>query len=140
MSKHAPRGPMKAHRPIDAATHEAPIRCKARSSRTGEPCKRYPIQGATVCRTHGGAAPQVQRKARERLEALVPKAISRLDSLIDRDEFPTVQFQASKAVIEFAEGRAKERVEVTGKDGAALIPTMSNDQLRAELEAALAKL
>jgi terminase small subunit-like protein len=37
--------------------------CRAKSSRTGKPCKKHPIRGAVVCRTHGGAAPQVKRAA-----------------------------------------------------------------------------
>lgn len=113
MAKHAPRGPLKASTelaPMKRAPIEA-VRCSAHSSRTGKPCQKYPIAGATVCRTHGGAAPQVQRKAAERLAELVPKAIQKLDALMDRDEYPSVQFAASKAVIEFAEGKATERVE-----------------------------
>lgn len=110
MPKHAPRGPIKAH-----LSTGAPMKalCTAHSSRTGKPCAKYPIAGATVCRTHGGAAPQVQRKAAERLAELVPKAIQKLDALMDRDEYPSVQFAASKAVIEFSEGKATERVEQT---------------------------
>lgn len=45
--------------------------CTARSSRTGKHCRKAPIAGGTVCRTHGGAAPQVQRKAAERLADLI---------------------------------------------------------------------
>ena len=46
----------------------SPRRCKAHSSRTGEPCKLPPVKGSNVCRSHGGAAPQVKRKARQRIE------------------------------------------------------------------------
>lgn len=49
----------------------APRRCVAKSSRTGKPCQRPPIAGGTVCRHHGGAAPQVKRKAEERLADLI---------------------------------------------------------------------
>jgi hypothetical protein len=42
-------------------------KCRAHSSRTGKPCRKEAILGTTVCRFHGGAAPQVQAKARERL-------------------------------------------------------------------------
>lgn len=45
--------------------------CTATSSRTGHPCKRAAILGGTVCRTHGGAAPQVKRKAAQRLADLI---------------------------------------------------------------------
>lgn len=41
-------------------------RCSARKS-NGEPCKAFPIHGTTVCRVHGGMAPQVRRKAAERV-------------------------------------------------------------------------
>jgi len=50
-------------------------RCKARSSRTGEPCKNRPIRGGFVCKFHGGGTPQVKRKAAERLHDLLGDAI-----------------------------------------------------------------
>lgn len=43
-------------------------RCKARSSRTGNRCKRPKWAGAAVCGHHGAKAPGVRRKARQRLE------------------------------------------------------------------------
>ncbi|MFC0248268.1 hypothetical protein ACFFIO_07115 [Citricoccus parietis] len=45
---------------------EGASRCKARRT-NGEPCRNYPIKGATVCRKHGGGAPQVRKKAAERI-------------------------------------------------------------------------
>lgn len=41
-------------------------RCRAHRS-DGAPCGAYAIVGATVCRAHGGAAPQVRRAAARRL-------------------------------------------------------------------------
>lgn len=113
MAKHAPRGPLKAKEAIDPLDLKHPMgaeKCTA-TNRQGNRCGRYPIPGGTVCRNHGGAAPQVQKKAAERLAALLPRAVERLGLLMERDEYPSVQFQASKAVIEFAEGKATERVE-----------------------------
>lgn len=46
-------------------------RCTARSRRSGELCRRWAIRGGTVCIMHGGKAPQVQRKAAERLADLI---------------------------------------------------------------------
>lgn len=48
-----------------------PRQCTAKSKRTGKRCQRPPILGATVCRMHGGASPQVKRKAAERLADLI---------------------------------------------------------------------
>jgi hypothetical protein len=42
--------------------------CTATNKR-GKPCGAWAIRGGNVCRVHGGMAPQVQRKARERLQA-----------------------------------------------------------------------
>ena len=49
--------------------------CTAKSSRTGKPCKKLPIRGGYVCRTHGGSAPQVRQKANRRLEAMLHDAL-----------------------------------------------------------------
>ena len=47
-------------------------RCTKRSKQTGEPCKLPEVPGTGACRFHGGAAPQVAAKGRERvLEAQV---------------------------------------------------------------------
>jgi hypothetical protein len=42
-------------------------RCSAQRSKGRGQCGAYAIHGATVCRAHGGRAPQVKRKAAERL-------------------------------------------------------------------------
>lgn len=49
--------------------------CKAKSSRTGKPCRKYAIRGGTVCRTHGGAAPQVEKAAAQRVRDMLAEAI-----------------------------------------------------------------
>lgn len=43
-------------------------RCTARSSRTGEQCRKYAVKGGIVCGTHRGRAPQVNRAAAERVD------------------------------------------------------------------------
>lgn len=57
---------------------------------------------------HGGKAPQVQFAAQERLKALQPKAITVLESLLDREQFPTVQMAAVRDVLDRTEGKAIE--------------------------------
>ena len=56
-------------------------RPKCSSRRTdGQPCGNWPIKGATVCGAHGGKAPQVRAKARERLlEQQASTELARLD-------------------------------------------------------------
>lgn len=51
--------------------------CTAKN-RQGNRCARRPIPGGTVCRMHGGAAPQVRRRANLRLLELVDPAIATL--------------------------------------------------------------
>tara|TARA_R110002020_G_scaffold145908_4_gene320199 strand:- start:836 stop:1414 length:579 start_codon:yes stop_codon:yes gene_type:complete len=46
-------------------------RCTAKSIRSKQRCKKAAILGGTVCQTHGGGAPQVKRKAAERLADLI---------------------------------------------------------------------
>jgi|TARA_R110000824_G_scaffold348326_1_gene535078 hypothetical protein len=46
-------------------------RCTATSRRSGKRCKNAAIVGGHVCRFHGGFAPQVLRKAKERIEDLI---------------------------------------------------------------------
>lgn len=113
MAKHAPRGPIKARGEADPSTL-APMkgRCTAKSSRTGKPCAKYPINGGTVCRTHGGAAPQVKAKALERLMALQNPAIDCLTKLIERQEYPSTAYAAARDVLDRTMGKPTESVQV----------------------------
>lgn len=109
--RHAPKGPIKGDDPIQPTT-PCKAQCKAHC-RTGKRCTNPPMLGGMVCRMHGGTAPQVLAKAKERLAALAPKAIQVMDGLLDREQFPTVQFQASRFVIEQEVGKAIEHVDTT---------------------------
>jgi hypothetical protein len=58
---------------------EVVARC-GRQTRSGEPCKRWPITGGTVCPSHGGAARQVKRAADARdVEQRAARFVSRLE-------------------------------------------------------------
>jgi hypothetical protein len=60
------------------------IRCTAKSKTTGRQCGRPIVPGATVCRYHGGAAPQVKAAAERRLaDAAAVSALDRLGIEID---------------------------------------------------------
>lgn len=111
--RHGPRGPSGPvkGRSTAAIAGNGRVRCTA-TNRQGQQCGRSPILGGTVCRMHGGAAPQVRAAARERLSAMAPKALTRLDELMDRREFPTVQLQAARFVVEQEVGKAHEHVDM----------------------------
>ena len=59
------------------------------------------IIGTSVCRMHGGGAPQVREAARNRLLAAVDPAFGRLTALLDSDD-ERVALQAAKAILERA--------------------------------------
>lgn len=102
-------------------------RCTA-TNRQGNRCGKAAIPGGVVCRMHGGAAPQVQVKAQERLRAMQPLALDTMEALMRRKEYPTVQFQASKAIIDWTEGKAAELVNVNLN---ASVRELSDEELRA---------
>lgn len=54
--------------------------------RDGERCKNASIKGGTVCRYHGGSAPQVQRSARERFNDLIDPMINIAHDLAEEAE------------------------------------------------------
>ena len=55
------------NRPMDATDPSNRRRCTGHSSRTGEPCKKWAMFGASVCYSHGGSASQVRAAAQLRL-------------------------------------------------------------------------
>ncbi len=74
-----------AHQPVDviakALAGIGKPRCKY-TKRNGEQCKNAPIKGGTVCKKHGGAAAHIQRKATERLQAMVNPALVELNKIL----------------------------------------------------------
>lgn len=57
------------------------VTCTARTV-SGNPCKKPPIKGSNVCRTHGGAAPQVRAKAQVRILMSADAAAAKLIEMI----------------------------------------------------------
>jgi hypothetical protein len=73
--------------------HHLEVRCTATSKQTGVRCGNPPAKGATVCRFHGAGAPQVQRKADQRIlqaaediREMLPAATRELKRLVDGDK------------------------------------------------------
>lgn len=74
------------HKPNDVIAKaldgiDAP-RCRY-TKRNGEQCKNAPIKGGTVCKKHGGAAAHIQRKAQERLQAMIMPALVELNKILE---------------------------------------------------------
>jgi hypothetical protein len=109
--------------PVSTITHETgidrrdPRRCTA-TNRAGQPCGKYSMRGGTVCRAHGGAAPQTKAKAAAmvelaelRLRNLAPKALDVLERLLTA-ESEAVSLAAARDVTDRAVGKPRERVDV----------------------------
>lgn len=109
--------------------------CKAKSSRSGEQCQRVAMPGATVCATHGGRAPQVQRAARRRLEE--QELRRKLVDLLD-DIDPTDTDLSAADVLEQALGRAHEMASLLGAIVHQLSPGFDASKLDESTRQALA--
>ena len=90
-------------------TPKAPVpvvRCTARSTTSGERCKRWSIRGLTVCQSHGGRLPNlvehsqaVVESARMRLFGMVDDAVDGLDELIQQGTSPAIRLKAIEMVL-----------------------------------------
>lgn len=122
---YAPRGALKA-KPGDRKEPADPIgprpRCTAHGRTSKLPCKNYPIPGGTVCRFHGGGAPQVRQAAIDRLIAYQDKAITRLFGLAEQETFPSTAFAAVRDVLDRTMGRAKEQLDVNVTGELSVVP------------------
>lgn len=88
-------------------------RCTAHSSRTGKPCKGFRVPGATVCKMHGGSAPQVRAKAQQRLtEAADRMARQLLHMATDETVADTVKLAAIRDALDRAGVTQKTAVEI----------------------------
>jgi hypothetical protein len=78
---------------VPPETPPEPRRCKAKSSQTGQPCRKPPMKGQDVCATHGGRAPQNRAAAERRLNEIkalkavanfgLPREIDANDALLE---------------------------------------------------------
>lgn len=89
--------------------------CTAHSTRTGERCRQRAIRGGSVCRTHGGSAPQVRQKAQERLLALVEPAIARLSELLAQKRDHKVALGAARDILDRNDLGGKQKIEQSGE-------------------------
>src|SRR5262245_12659834 len=84
----------------------APSKKCGRKTRAGHPCGHWAMHGQTVCKWHGGKAPQNLRKAKELMLDLVHPSIAGLERLIKANEFRAMAY-----VLDWAGFKAVERVQ-----------------------------
>jgi hypothetical protein len=87
-------------------------RCNA-TRRDGEPCQAPAVKGATVCRRHGGAAPQVLRNAEflntlREARAAIPYLERWVASMVDEDR---------RYFADLADGDRPRRCKAHRRDG-----------------------
>lgn len=94
-------------------------RCTAKKRGTDERCKKPAIKGGTVCRLHGGSAPQVQRSARERFNDLIDPMINITHKLAERAQKGELTAQEQIALVKFIADRTGfvpgQKIEHNGK-------------------------
>lgn len=89
--------------------------CKAHR-RNGEPCKNAAMNGSTVCRMHGGAAPQVRRRAQQRILEASDRAAFRLVQMMQDKSLPAaVQLAAARDLLDRANLAGKQEIELDVK-------------------------
>lgn len=86
--------------------------CVATSKQSGKRCRRAPIPGGSVCKIHGGGAPQVKAAAAKRLDELRPLALRRLEWLLEQEDYPSTMYQAVRDVLDRNDGRPAETVRM----------------------------
>jgi hypothetical protein len=94
----------------DSSFMNSKAQCRATCKATGERCRKRPIAGAAVCRSHGGAAPQVREAAKRRILSLVDPALGALAWAVSKRRGvvpPAVQLAAAKEILDLA-GIGKE--------------------------------
>lgn len=92
--------------------HEKTL-CTARR-KNGTPCRNAPMLGSTVCRMHGGAAPQVRRRAQQRILEASDKAAYRLVQMMQDENIPAaVRLAAARDLLDRANVTGAQQVAVS---------------------------
>lgn len=91
-------------------------RCHAKSKETGKRCGRWSVKGARVCVVHGGRSPHVKSKAMSRLMDMQPKAMDRLQEILNNSQDERVVLQAVNMILE----RLGVNADALADDGVAM--------------------
>ncbi len=94
------------------------VTCSAKSKSTGVRCGNPPLVGGSVCRIHGGGAPQVKEAAARRvLEALVAPALIQLRRIVDDPSVvDPVKLAAVRDILDRTGYKPPTQVEVVTMD------------------------
>jgi hypothetical protein len=115
-----------------------PRRCTAHSSQTGKRCKNASIPGGRVCRHHGGAAPQVQKKAVERLRAFEHPALDVFEEVLKKAKQPAYRalaLRVAESVLDRTGHKKPEKLELESRQmlDVSILSTSTLWQIAAEL-------
>jgi hypothetical protein len=84
--------------------------------RDGQPCTNFARLGATVCRMHGGSAPQVVRAAQVRLLMAADRLMAQLLQIAENKAEPTpVRLAAIRDALDRAGLGAKQQIELSAE-------------------------
>lgn len=101
---------------------------------SGKQCGKRANLGSTVCKWHGGNAPQVKAKAEDRLKTLGLMALGVMEELANLKAEPQVRFQAAKDLLNRA--RVGEGDALRVEEGLAAIAEGELERRLIELGAA----
>jgi hypothetical protein len=87
-------------------------RCVAHK-KNGEQCRRHARRGTSVCDFHGAKAPQVQRKARQRIEEATDRMARELLGIATGAESESVRLTAIRDALDRGGITAKSAVELS---------------------------
>ena len=97
----------------DWSSYARPERRCSAHRKTGEQCKNAALRGTTVCGKHGGNAPQVKRKAHQRLEEAADRMARALLGIADNGESEAVRLAAIKHALALGGFTEKTAVELS---------------------------
>jgi hypothetical protein len=109
------------------------VTCTAKTT-MGYPCKKPPIKGGSVCRTHGGAAPQVRRQAQIRILEASDRAAAKLIALMQDKKVPyAVQLAAARDLLDRANLAGKQEMDITLRPQTGFEKSMAGAEIMMDL-------
>lgn len=87
------------------------VRCTA-TNRHGEQCRKWAMKGSVVCNKHGGAAPQVRRKAQERIMMAQDDAASLIVQFMSNEDVPFAERRRAAEFLLTYENRNEVKLQL----------------------------